>query len=522
MSSALKPPRIQTQDPGAHELSGSEDEHFSSASEGDNNDHNTPHHHPHQNPNRLSTPATPITRVERVDSTPAYGEVPGTHAYSIRTADAVPDEVEIVPEGARSRSGTRSRAMSNLSEMSGRGSPRPSTPGGTVIPKTVVERVDDKPAFGEVEGTLAKELRAADAEPDEVLRGPEVARDGTIDQGRYDERVVVEDDDLDPEQQQAWLRSTWDSKQQGVDVQPEEDIVEQDDGNGDGDNDGFGDDFDDFNEGDGEEDFGDFDEAGEAEPEAGTAIALVEEASSPDILAGLPPLNISSLSSRATKSAIQPYVSALFPSTLPLPPLRDLPPIDPSKTSPFLSDRSLALWQQLVSPPPMQPPNWTRSRIRRLFLVSLGVPVDLDEILPPSKQKRLVLPNINLLASPRPSTAVERLREGEGNDSTTSLDSRTGAAKLKPSRRAGKGVPGPPEFDLNGAALLCRVTPEAMGGMEDEELRAFLGKLGRVVGEASGVLEYWVQRKDEGVREKEALEGVVGNLVGWVKGRRGK
>ncbi|KAK5678588.1 hypothetical protein LTS10_009032 [Elasticomyces elasticus] len=512
MSSALKPPRIQTQDPGAHDLSGSEDEHFSSASEGGDN---TPQRL--QNPNRLSTPATPITRVERVDDTPAYGEVPGTHAYSIRTADAVPDEVEIVPEGARSRSGTRSRAMSNLSEMGG-GSPRPMTPGGTVIPKTVVERVDDKPAFGEVEGTLAKELRAADAEPDEVLRGPEVARDGTIDQGRYDERVV-EDDNLDPEQQQAWLRSTWDSKQEVVDVQPEDDIVEHDDG--DGDNDGFGDDFDDFNEGDGEEDFGDFDEAeAEAEPEAESV--AVEEAPAPDILAGLPPLNFSGLSSQDTKGAMASYISAIFPDAQPLPSLKDLPPIDPSKTSPFLSDRSLALWQQLVSPPPMQPPNWTRSRIRRLFLVSLGVPVDLDEILPPSKQKRLVLPNINLLSSPRPSTAVDRLRDGDGNDSTTSLDSRTGAPKPKAPRRTAKGPPGPPDFDLNSAALLCRVTEQAMVNMDDEELRAFLVKLGRVVGEASGVLEYWVVRKDEGLREKEALEGVVGNLVGWVKGRRGK
>ncbi|KAK1090110.1 hypothetical protein LTR48_008951, partial [Friedmanniomyces endolithicus] len=102
---ALKPPRINTQDPGAHDLSGSDDEHFSSASEGDTL---------HPNRKRLSTPATPITRVERVDDQPAYGEVPGTQAYSIRTADAVPDEVEIVPEGLRSRSGTRSRAMSNL------------------------------------------------------------------------------------------------------------------------------------------------------------------------------------------------------------------------------------------------------------------------------------------------------------------------------------------------------------------------------------------------------------------------
>jgi len=32
----------------------------------------------------------------------------------------------------------------------------------------VVERVDDQPAHGEVEGTAARELRLADAEPDEI------------------------------------------------------------------------------------------------------------------------------------------------------------------------------------------------------------------------------------------------------------------------------------------------------------------------------------------------------------------
>ena len=43
----------------------------------------------------------------------------------------------------------------------------------------------------------------------------------------------------------------------------------------------------------------------------------------------------------------------------------------------------------------------------------------------------------------------------------------------------------------------------------------------RVLNEdASRVLEYWLQRKDEGVKEKEALEGVIENLVGWVKGGR--
>lgn len=87
----------------------------------------------------------------------------------------MPDEVEIVPEGRRSRSATatRSRASSHLSTGS-----RPQTPGGTPVPKTIVERVDDKPAYGEVEGTAAKEMRMADAKPDEVRQAPPQAVDG--------------------------------------------------------------------------------------------------------------------------------------------------------------------------------------------------------------------------------------------------------------------------------------------------------------------------------------------------------
>lgn len=169
----------------------------------------------------------------------------------------------------------------------------------------------------------------------------------------------------------------------------------------------------------------------------------------------------------------------------------------------------------------MQPPNWTRSRIRRLFLVSLGVPVDLDEILPPSKQKRLVLPNINLTASPRGSSVIERLRDNAANESSTSVDSKTGAPKPPKPKRLPKGPPPPPDFDLNAAALLCGTTEEAVSGYDDSELQDHVYTLENLNKKASGVLEYWLVRKDEAVKEKEALEGVIENLVGFVKGRRG-
>lgn len=176
--SGLPPPRIITQQDTAGQdgVSESSDDHFSSASEGDDNNSNNDN-------NRNNPPQSPIpmTRVERVDDKAAHGEVPGTPAYHLRTQDAVPDELEIVPEGRRSRSATttstaaavasRSRSHSHLSDTS-----RPATPGGTPIPKTIVERVDDKPTHGEVEGTPAWQLRRGDAEPDEVRQAPAVAK----------------------------------------------------------------------------------------------------------------------------------------------------------------------------------------------------------------------------------------------------------------------------------------------------------------------------------------------------------
>jgi len=157
MSADLQPPRksVELEDPGAHELDSSDSEHFTDASEGQKGP---------ARPGDVSP--VPITRVERVDDRPSYGEVPGTAAYSMRAQDAVPDEIEFVPEGLRSRSASRV----TLGD-------RPTTPGGTVVPKIVAVKVDPaEPAYGDVPGTAAYEMRKADAVPDEIVRSPDSAR----------------------------------------------------------------------------------------------------------------------------------------------------------------------------------------------------------------------------------------------------------------------------------------------------------------------------------------------------------
>ena len=161
------------------------------------------------------------------------------------------------------------------------------------------------------------------------------------------------------------------------------------------------DDFDDFAQGQGDDDFGDFDD-GFQEPQA-----PAPEESPATIPPPPPPLPLMDFDSIHSLPDLMQMLDAplqqLFPAAKEV---STLPPVEPIRESSaiFNTERSLSLWSQLVAPPPLQPQNWVKSRIRRLFLVSLGVPVDLDEILPASKQKKLVLPSITPAS---PGTAEE-------------------------------------------------------------------------------------------------------------------
>lgn len=209
----------------------------------------------------------------------------------------------------------------------------------------------------------------------------------------------------------------------------------------------------------------------------------------------------------------EPYLNALFPTTANNGDEDDDATAAPAPSSTdhpiFLTQRSASLWSQLVAPPPLQPPDWIRSRIRRLFLVSLGVPVDLDEILPASKQKKLVLPS--LMNSPRTSSDSRRPNSKSpkqpGDDGPSSSTSAGGGGAKK------RGKAAPPAFDLSAARQLCTTTDEALDGMTDEELKAHVERLQGLEGTANAVLEYWKARTDEQIAEREAFEGVIENLV---------
>ena len=220
----------------------------------------------------------------------------------------------------------------------------------------------------------------------------------------------------------------------------------------------------------------------------------------------------------AVLNATQPYIDEIYPS------IKEIPSTSTTKQetirSIFLSERSQSLWSQLVAPPPLQPPDWVRSRIRRLFLVSLGVPVDLDEILPASKQKKLILPSIHIPGekSPRPSAdgrngALGRVKKE--NTSSASIDS--SASK---SERKRKGPSGPPQLDISSTMMLCSTTEAALGNFTDQELQEHIKRLQELKERANEVFDYWQKRMESAMGEKEAFEAVIENLVVFAKSSR--
>ncbi|KAL1844265.1 hypothetical protein VTJ49DRAFT_2322 [Mycothermus thermophilus] len=521
-NSLTPPERRDTVDPGAHDLESSDsEEHYSDAKSGP----------------MSSGRASPIpkTRVERVDDKPAYGEVPGTEAYRMREGDAVPDEIAIIPD------------PSNPSPPEPDLVPRSPTPGGRPIPKTVVEETPD--TEGSVTHQHKRERRLSDAHPDVVVK-PDGKR---VEEGEAASDIPIASPALSiPDPSTRMRRKSSSSSMRRSPLSPgspgPESVVEDDD---------FGDEFDDFEEGGGDaddDDFGDFDDGFQeapAQPQPQQQPPPPQPAAAAVQPLPFPIPNFENLPSTEILSVTEPYLSALFPPEADpsSPSLPSSTSITGKDTHPiFLTPRSASLWSQLVAPPPLQPPDWIRSRIRRLFLVSLGVPVDLDEILPAeSKQKKLVLPSAASarLRRPSPSSSSRRASsdsradkargsssaEAQGataSDAGDGKDAKADGESKKSKKQATSGGGGGGEqsgssrrqdpsperlFDIVSARRECTRTEEALRGMTDEELRQHVARLEAMQSEARRVLEYWQRKADEQIAEREAFEGVIENLV---------
>lgn len=181
------------------------------------------------------------------------------------------------------------------------------------------------------------------------------------------------------------------------------------------------------------------------------------------------------------------------------------------------------------SSPPTKTPNWTRSRIRRQHLISLGIPVNLDEVLPQANGKALPPLQITtrpMSAPPGPRNSMQK------NNSPRSGPGGSRAGTPQPSnRQAAPSQFGPkPELDkakismllgldsgvfipISSFVCLTRI-PETLTIQPLAALERHLADLRAQTAATSLVLTHLLQSRESLQQDSETYNRLIAELVG--------
>lgn len=203
---------------------------------------------------------------------------------------------------------------------------------------------------------------------------------------------------------------------------------------------------------------------------------------------------------------------------------------------------SRALYQSLFQklPPSVRPPNWTRSRIRRQYLITLGVPVNLDEVLPYASHKPL--PALHITPRPLSAPPVPRNGSPSTNGHTSVHNSRAGTpvqfagTSTTGSSRKGAaaqlGLGPKPQLDEQRIGELLTLTPgmhllhwiftdvnadravDQLSLLPLGSLEAYLSELRTQTQNTSALLTYLLQTRDALQQDSETYNKLIGELVG--------
>lgn len=195
---------------------------------------------------------------------------------------------------------------------------------------------------------------------------------------------------------------------------------------------------------------------------------------------------------------------------------------------------SRVLYQTILQPPPpTKPSNWTRSRIRRQHLISLGIPVNLDEVLPRANGKPL--PPLQITTRPMsappgprnafPSNSVPR---SSTNNSRAGTPQPTSRQPTPPSHFGPK-----PDLDFTKIDKLLELDPGSVfitgifmhvvdvtliaGNLTISPLSTLerhLAELRAQTASTSTLLTYLLQTREALQQDNETYNGLIAELVG--------
>lgn len=185
----------------------------------------------------------------------------------------------------------------------------------------------------------------------------------------------------------------------------------------------------------------------------------------------------------------------------------------------LVTPESRRLYTMLMdSPPLMEPINWTRSRIRQQHLIALGLPVNLDELLPHASGKPL--PPLHI--STRPMSAPPGPRNGPLRSTPPSrTNSRAGTPRVgtpQPSTRVGPtvsqlGIGPKPKLDDKRVEELLKLDTDQLTLLPLAKLERHLVDLRTETTNASSLLTHLLQTRDALQQDSETYNKLIAELV---------
>ncbi|KAH7930703.1 hypothetical protein BV22DRAFT_1028145 [Leucogyrophana mollusca] len=186
----------------------------------------------------------------------------------------------------------------------------------------------------------------------------------------------------------------------------------------------------------------------------------------------------------------------------------------------LVTSESRHLYNLLVKPPSLlEPINWTRSRIRQQHLISLGIPVNLDEIMPHASGKPL--PPLQI--STRPMSAPPGARNGplRGTPAVSRSNSRAGTPRSgtpQPTRSGPTSVSqlglGPkPVLDDQRVNELLELDADQLPLLPLAKLERYLADLRTQTTNTSSLLTHLLQTRDALQQDSETYNKLIAELV---------
>ncbi|GAA5894964.1 uncharacterized protein JCM6883_002273 [Sporobolomyces salmoneus] len=296
------------------------------------------------------------------------------------------------------------------------------------------------------------------------------------------------------------------------------------------------DDFDDFDDdddfgemgeagedGEGDDDFGDFGDAAPLDESAFEASSepfpLTQHTSEPALTpqpvpstSFLPPLRLD-LSNRPTRRSVAPqlrdFVSSAWGDVSDK--VNDEPERQVEGVAQILvTEESRNLLSSLSSLPPLRPLDWRRSKIRREHLISMGIPVNLDDSNDPKPLSSLSTSSPRLSGTQsRPSSAPPGASPLPFSSSRVPSRSSTPFADRERTRRTAS----PPPLDKNLADQLLSLKEDDLTLMSLAKLKSVAADLEKISVDASEILTHALLMREKESQDKETYNGMISDLV---------